>query len=209
MKRTGKTPRFKRQRRLMVELPGMGKAGALERKPYPPGEHGQKRKKFSEFGLQLEEKQKVLYHYGLRESQLRRMIGVAKRKADINWVDTMINLLEKRIDNVVFRLGFASSIPAAKQIVNHGKVLVNGKKVTIRSAVLKKGDSITLTTAGYKGQTYLMAKEAPRLPLPDYLRKEMHNDVEVGIIADEPGPGDFPVPFDQGLFTSFYNLRGG
>lgn len=209
MKRTGKIPRFKRQRRLMVELPGMGKAGALERKPYPPGEHGQKRKKYSEFGLQLEEKQKVLYHYGLRESQLRRMIGVAKRKADINWVDTLINLLEKRVDNVVFRLGFAPSIPAAKQLVNHGKVLVNGKKVTIRSAVLKKGDTITLTPAGYKGQTYLMSQGAPRLPLPDYLRKDQQGDIEVGAIADEPGPGDFPVPFDQGLFTSFYNLRGG
>ena len=79
MNRIGKEPRFKRQRRLQVELPGMGKPGAMSRKPYPPGEHGNSRRKFSEYALQLEEKQKLLYHYGIRESQMRRLVKVAKR----------------------------------------------------------------------------------------------------------------------------------
>lgn len=121
MKKTGKTPRFKKQRRLLVELPGLGKAGALERRPYPPGQHGQRRKKYSEFGLQLEEKQKLRYHYGVREEQFRRLINKAKRSSSGNWVEALVNILEKRLDNVVFRLGFASSIPAAGTIRFHGK----------------------------------------------------------------------------------------
>lgn len=205
----GKTPRFKIQRRLQTELPGLGKAGALERRPYPPGEHGQRRKKYSEYGLQLEEKQKVRVHYGLREQQLKRFVKEAKRSAQINWVEQLINLLEKRVDSVVFRLGFAPSIPAARQLVSHGKVFVNGKRLDIRSAVLKKGDRITLSPDAYQGQTYLRAKESPRLPLAEFLKKEASGEgLEIGIVSDEPKIGDFPANFNEGLFTSYYNLKG-
>ena len=209
MLQKGKKPRFKLQRRLQVEIPGLGKAGALERRPYPPGEHGQRRKKYSEYGLQLEEKQKVRAHYGLREEQMKRFVKEAKRAAQINWVEKLINLLEKRADSIVFRLGFAPSIPAARQLVSHGKVFVNGKRLDIKSAVLKVGDRITLSADAYTGQTYLHAKENPRLPVPDYLKKEIGGDnVESGLIKDEPQMGDFPVPFNEGLFTSYYNLKG-
>ncbi|MBX2987707.1 MAG: 30S ribosomal protein S4 [Bdellovibrionaceae bacterium] len=199
---------FKIQRRLMTELPGLGKAGALERRPYPPGEHGNKRRKFSEYALQMEEKQKVLFHYGLREKQLRRFVHVAKRTSQTNWVDTLIGLLEMRLDNLVFRLGFAPSIPAASQLISHGKVLVNGKKVDIRSAVMKEGDVISLKDKAYQGQTYLQAKQSPRLPLPDYLVKEEKNGVETGRLQSRPGLGHLPFAFDQGLLTSFYSLNG-
>lgn len=205
MKRTGKTPRFKIQRRLMTELPGLGKAGALERKPYPPGQHGQQRKKFSEYGLQLEEKQKVRVHYGLREAQLRRFVLMAKGKSNENWVSKLASLLELRIDSLVFRLGFAPSIPSARQMVSHGKVLVNGKKVTIKSYVARVGDVVTLSAPTSTAQDFLKAQSAPRLPLPDFLSVENPGSGAQGKVVDEPKLGDVPFPFDSGKFTSYYS----
>lgn len=96
--------RFKIQRRLGVELPGLGKAGALERKPYGPGQHGMQRKKLSDYTVRLVEKQKVMFNYGLRESQLRNYVKKSKKVKTQSWVDTMIVTLESRLDNVVFRL---------------------------------------------------------------------------------------------------------
>lgn len=99
--------RFKIQRRLGVELPGLGKAGALERKPYGPGQHGMQRKKLSDYTVRLVEKQKVMFNYGLRESQLRNYVKKSKKVKTQSWVDTMIVTLESRLDNVVFRLNWA------------------------------------------------------------------------------------------------------
>ena len=166
-----------------------------------------KRRKFSEYALQLEEKQKVLSHYGIRESQLRRFVKEAKRSAEVNWVDRLINLLERRIDSVVFRLGFAPSIPSARQMISHGKVLVNGRKLDIRSAVLHIGDEITLTPKAYVSQDFLNAKGSPRLPLPDFLTRTDEETVSRGKLKDGPTIGDFPVPFEAGRFTSYYNLK--
>lgn len=193
------------QRRLMTELPGLGKAGALDRKPYPPGQHGQQRKKFSEYGLQLEEKQKIRVHYGLRETQLRRFVLKAKAGSNENWVALMASLLERRLDNLVFRLGFAPSIPAARQAVSHRKVLVNGKVVDIKSYVCKIGDKINLTEKAQISQDFLKAQMAPRLPLPSYLTAEKLPTVVVGTLIDHPSLGDIPFPFDAGTFTSYYS----
>ncbi len=206
--KTGETPRFKKQRRLLVELPGLGKAGALERRPYPPGQHGQRRKKYSEFGLQLEEKQKLRYHYGVREEQFRRLITKAKKSSSGNWVEALVNILEKRIDNVVFRLGFASSIPAAGQMISHGKVLVNGKRVTIRSKILKVGDQISLVEAAYTNQVYLQAHQSPRLPLADFLTKDQVAGKETGKLIDEPKIEAVPFAFEPGLVIGYYSMRG-
>lgn len=209
MKRTGKTPRFKRQRRLLTELPGMGKAGALERRPYPPGQHGLRRRKYSEFALQLEEKQKLRFHYGIREEQFRRLIGLAKKSTATNWVEVLVNLLEKRLDNVVFRLGFAPSIPAARQLVRHGKVRLNGRKVNIPSQILKLNDVISLAPEAYSNQVYLQAQQGPRLPLADHLVKEINaNKEEVGRIADEPKIETVPFSFEPGLVIGYYSMRG-
>ncbi|QLY26122.1 30S ribosomal protein S4 [Bdellovibrio sp. KM01] len=208
MKRKGKTPRFKKQRRLLTELPGLGKAGALERRPYPPGQHGQRRRKYSEFGLQLEEKQKIRIHYGIREEQFRRIIGMAQKSSNTNWVESLVNLLEKRLDNVVFRLGFATSIPAAKQLVSHGKVLLNGKKVNIPSQIIKVGDIVSLKPEAYENQVYLAAKQAPRLPLPSFMTKEEKGGAESGRLIDEPNIEAVPFSFDPGLVISYYSLRG-
>lgn len=209
MKKTGKTPRFKRQRRLLTELPGMGKAGALERRPYPPGQHGLRRRKYSEFALQLEEKQKLRFHYGVREEQFRRLIGLAKKSTATNWVEVLVNLLEKRLDNVVFRLGFAPSIPAARQLVRHGKVRLNGRKVNIPSQILKVNDIVSLATETYTNQVYMQSQQAPRLPLADFLVKETNaNKEEVGRIVDEPKIEAIPFSFEPGLVIGYYSMRG-
>ena len=130
--------RFRVQRRLGVELPGLGKPGALERRPYPPGESGNKRKKYSDYALRLEEKQKLRIHYGLKERQLRRFIRSAKTgQQGSGWVNKLVGALERRLDNVIFRLGLAPSIASARQLVSHGHVLVDNQRVDIPSYVLK------------------------------------------------------------------------
>ncbi|MCO5114060.1 MAG: 30S ribosomal protein S4 [Bdellovibrionaceae bacterium] len=198
-------PRFKAQRRLGVELPGLGKAGALDRKPYPPGEHGSKRKKYSNYALQLEEKQKILNNYCLREKQLRRFIRDSKTGTSSNWVNSLAGLLERRLDNVVFRLGLAPSIRAARQMINHGHVQVNGKKVDIGSAVLKVGDVISLKN--YEHQCYLRAKDNPRMEVPDYLTKETKDNQEIGKVINVPGIEHIPFAFQSGLLTEYYSIR--
>jgi small subunit ribosomal protein S4 len=202
-----KNPRFKRQRRLGTELPGLGKPGALERKPYPPGQHGNQRRKLSEYALRLEEKQKIIFHYGLREEQLRRFVRDSKRGKGSDWVDTLIGRLERRLDNVVFRLGFAPSIRSARQMVLHGKVLVNDKKLTIGSAVLKAGDKVKLVEKAYQGVTYMQASKTPRLEVPGFLGKEVEGSIEVGTIREVPHATEIPFPFETGLLAEYYAAR--
>lgn len=207
MKRPGKAARFKIQRRLGTELPGLGKAGALERRPYPPGENGNKRRKYSDYALRLEEKQKIRVHYGLREEQLRRFIRNSKSGAGSNWVQKLIGRLECRLDNMIFRLGFAPSIRAARQLVSHGHVRVAGKKVDISSYVVVEGQEVTLSDKGFANQIYLQAEKSPRLEVPDYLRKEDRGGKMVGILQAVPGIEHVPFQFDSGLFTEYYAAR--
>ncbi|MCB0362834.1 MAG: 30S ribosomal protein S4 [Bdellovibrionales bacterium] len=206
-KKVGKVARYRIQRRLGVELPGLGKAGALERRPYPPGQNGNRRRKYSDFALRLEEKQKVRCNYELREKQLRRFIRDSKRGSGTNWVSKLAGLLESRLDNVVFRLGFAPSIRSARQLVSHGHVFVNDKVVTVGSFILKPGSKISLNPKALENQIYLRAKQSPRLELPDFLRKEEQNGVEVGVIQATPNLEHIPFQFDSGLFTEYYAAR--
>ena len=205
--RVGKIARYKIQRRLGTELPGLGKAGALERRPYPPGENGNKRRKYSDYALRLEEKQKIRMHYALREEQLRRFIRNAKTGSAANWVAKLMGLLERRLDNLTFRLGFAPSIRSARQLVSHGHVLVNGKPLTIGSYVVPQGAKVSLTEKAMQNQIVLQAQKAPRLEVPDFLRKETENGKEVGIVQAIPGTEHVPFTFDAGLFTEYYAAR--
>jgi len=199
-------PRFKRQRRLSTELPGLGKPGALDRRPYPPGQHGNQRRKLSEYALRLEEKQKLLFHYGLREEQLRRFVRDAKKGQTTDWVNELIGKLESRVDNVVFRLGFAPSIRAARQLVRHGHVLVGGKKLSIGSALVPVGVEVKLTDKGYKSTNFQQAKTAPRLELADYLSKT-EGEQPVGSLKEKPSALNIPFPFEQGLLAEYYAAR--
>lgn len=206
-KKTRKQARFKIQRRFGTELPGLGKPGALERRPYPPGESGNKRKKFSDYALRLEEKQKLRFHYVLREHQLRRFIRNAKTGESSHWVNKLIGLLECRLDNVIFRLGLAPSIPSARQLVSHGHVLVNGKRVTVPSYVLKTGQKVQLHTRAEKNQIVLTGQAQPRMEVPDFLKKEDQGGKPVGTVLAIPGIKYIPFNCDTGLFTEYYAAR--
>ncbi|MBY0452098.1 MAG: 30S ribosomal protein S4, partial [Bdellovibrionaceae bacterium] len=174
----------------------------------PPGQHGQRRKKYSDYGLRLEEKQKIRYHYDLNESQLKRFVGMAKRTAKGPWIDKLIELLELRLDNVIFRAGFAPSIKAAAQLVSHRKVLVNGKVISIRSQVLKQKDSVRLKDEVYSNENFMYSKQSPRLQLADWLQKTAAGDIETILVNDTPQIGTVPFPFDPSLFVEFYsNLK--
>lgn len=125
--------------RRLGELPGLTRKSP--RRSYPPGQHGQARKKRSEYAIRLEEKQKLRFNYGLSEKQLLRYVRRARR-ATGSTGQALLQLLEMRLDNTVFRLGMAGTIPAARQLVNHGHITVNGKRVNIPSYQCRPGDVI-------------------------------------------------------------------
>jgi len=141
-------PVEKLERRLGVDLGLKGErrlAGksALEKRPYPPGQHGQRRIKLSEYGEQLQEKQKAKFMYGVSEKQFRALFKEAKRQEG-NTGATLIQLLEQRLDNVVYRMGFATTRRFARQLTNHGHILVDGKRVDIPSFRVKAGQKIEI-----------------------------------------------------------------
>lgn len=200
---TGKA-RFKIQRALGLELPGLGKAGALERRAYGPGVHGNRRKKISDYAIRLKEKQKLLYHYGLREKQLVTYVKFAKRDRSRAWMETLLINLERRLSNVVFRLNFAPSLPAAAQMISHGQVLVNGKKVDRSSFLVKKGDVITLSDKGYANQNYKQAQESPRIAAVPACYNLEGAEKKTATMADLPLPEDIPFEYNGQLVTEYY-----
>ena len=131
-------PRLRITRRL-GELPGLSRKTA--RRAYPPGQHGQNRKKRSEYAVRLEEKQKLRFNYGVTETQLIRYVKKARR-ATGSTGEALLQLLEMRLDNTIFRLGMSGTIPAARQLVSHGHILVNGRVVDIPSYQCRPGDVI-------------------------------------------------------------------
>jgi len=192
------------QRALGLELPGLGKPGAMERRPYAPGVHGNKRKKVSDYAVRLKEKQKLVYHYNLREKQLVSYVKKAKRVKDRAWMDTLIMTLEQRLTNVVFRLNFAPSIQASSQMIVHGQVQVNGKTVDRGSYLVKKGDEVSLTVKGYKNQLYLQSQQTPRLPAVPACFKLEGTDQKKATMIEEPLPSDIPFPYEGQLVTEYY-----
>ena len=140
-------PKWKKSRRLGFSLSETGKE--LAKRNYAPGQHGQNRKKPSEYGIQLAEKQKVRFLYGMTEKQFRKVFEKAGKIEGIHGNNFMM-LLESRLDSLVYRAGFAMTRQQARQIVNHGHVLVNGKKATIPSMTLKPGDVISFRERSQK-----------------------------------------------------------
>lgn len=158
-------PTWKVSRRLGFSLSETGKE--LRKRPYPPGQHGQGRRKLSNYGLQLQEKQKLRFLYGLSEKQFRNLFQEATKMPGITGENFMI-LLESRLDNLVFRLGFARSRAGARQLVTHGHITVNGKKVDIPSYRVTVGDTIGLRE---KSRNLVVVEEAleVRPNVPEYL----------------------------------------
>ena len=142
---------------------------AIERRNYAPGQHGQRRKKVQEYGIQLREKQKVRTIYGVLEKQFRRYVTMAERMKGITG-DNLLLLLERRLDNMVYRMGFAMSRAESRQIVRHGHVMVNGRRVTIASYLVKQGDEVSILEGSQKiGRISQSVEAVDRRGLPEWV----------------------------------------
>jgi small subunit ribosomal protein S4 len=176
---------------------------AIERRNYPPGQHGQARQKFSEYSIQLREKQKVKRMYGLMEDQFRRTFAQAARTRGITG-ETLLVLLERRLDNVAYRLGFASSRAEARTLVRHGHVLVNGKKVNIPSYIVRAGDVVSVKEQSRQLTRVLSAMEgAQRRGVPDWA--ELDRDACSGRIKLLPTRSDITMPINEKLIVELYS----
>jgi len=198
-------PRLKILRRFGVQLPGLTRKDA-EKKPYPPGQHGQAktgRRKTSEFRRLLEEKQKVRFNYGVTENQLRRYMAIA-RKMPGRTGDNLLAVLERRLDNVVFRMGFAPTIPAARQLVSHGNVRVNGKKVDRPSYLADSGDEVSVSPrARERADLQVNVERGPQLRLPSYIAMDPA-DKFAGRVIGSPMRQDVPFPVNGQSIVEFY-----
>ncbi|MSP37460.1 MAG: 30S ribosomal protein S4 [Deltaproteobacteria bacterium] len=176
---------------------------AIERRNYPPGQHGQGRPKFSEYSLQLREKQKVKRMYGLMENQFRRTFAEAARTKGITG-ETLLVLLERRLDNVTYRLGFASSRAEARTLVRHGHILVNGRKVNIPSFTVKVGDVVTVKESSRQITRVLSAMEgSQRRGVPDWA--DIDRDACSGRIKILPSRNDITMPINEKLIVELYS----
>ena len=195
-------PRLKIIRRFQQHLPGLSRKTA-ERRPYPPGQHGANRRiKRSDYRVRLEEKQKLRFNYGISERQLRNYF----KKAVAFKGDTglrLLQLMEARLDNVVFRCGYAATIPAARQLVGHGHVLVNGKRLDIPSYSVNEGDVISVKE---KTKTNPLVEESvasPSLETPSYL--SVGDDRFQVTFNKIPAREDVPVEIQEHLIIEFYS----
>lgn len=193
-------PIWKKSRRYGISLSGTGKE--LERRPYIPGQHGPtQRKKLSEYGLQQQEKQKLRFMYGLNERQFRRTFDDAGKMKGVHGENFMI-LLESRLDNLVYRLGFARTRRQARQLVNHGHITVNGKRVDIASYRVKPGEVIGLRE---KSRNLDIVKDAIETNtfVPEYLTFD-ENKLE-GTYNRLPERSELPPEITEALIVEFYS----
>ena len=176
---------------------------AIERRNYPPGEHGQGRPKFSEYSIQLREKQKVKRIYRLMESQFRRTFDQASRIKGITG-ETLLVFLERRLDNVTYRLGFASSRAEARLLVRHGHILVNGKRLNIPSYQVRMGDVISVKEQSRQMARILTAMEGvQRRGVPDWAELDRENCS--GRIKILPTRSDITMPINEKLIVELYS----
>ncbi len=177
----------------------------LSRRPYPPGQHGQSRRpgKNSDYGLQLQEKQKARFMYGVSEKQFRRFFVNASKKRGNTGIN-LVEMLEQRLDNVVYRLGFASTRPSARQLVNHGHILVDGKKVDIPSFLVVPGSKISLrekTRQNAQVQDALEMRAGTRLS--PWL--ELDKDNFSGVFSRIPDREEVQLPFQETMIVELYS----
>ena len=176
---------------------------AIERRNYPPGEHGQARPKFSEYSMQLREKQKLRRIYGVLERQFRRYFAMADRGRGVTG-ETLLQLLERRFDNIVYRLGFATSRAEARQLVRHGHFRVNGRKVDVPSYLVRPGDTITVRERSRQVARIREALElAQRRGVPEWL--EVSAETFAGSVKALPARADLTMPINEKLVVELYS----
>jgi small subunit ribosomal protein S4 len=176
---------------------------AIERRNYPPGEHGQARSKFSEYAIQLREKQKVKRMYGLMEGQFRRYFEVAERSRGITG-ETLLLLLEQRFDNMIYRMGFATSRAEARQLVRHGHFLVDGRKVDIPSYRVGLGQVVSVRERSRAVTRIVEAMEqAERRGVPEWL--EVSREAFSARVKALPTRADLTMPINEKLVVELYS----
>ena len=177
---------------------------AFDRRSYPPGEHGERRgRKISDYGIQLREKQKVKRMYGLSEKQFHLFFERAEAQRGVTGTNLLV-LLERRLDNVVYRLGFANSRTQGRQFVLHNHFLVNGKKVNIPSLLVKRGDSIEVKDKSKKVAAISDSIEAVvRRGIPQWL--ELEKEKHKGVVTGFPVREDITMPIQEQLVVELYS----
>ncbi len=176
---------------------------AMVRRPYAPGQHGQRRKKDSEFGLQLREKQKAKRYYGILESQFAKYFDIANRKQGVTGTN-LLQILESRLDNVVYRLGLGNSRPEARQLVLHGHFTVNGRKVNIPSYLLKTGDVVAVADKSKSSSKFKeLAELSASKNIPTFL--EYNAEKLEGKIVGECAREEVGIPLEEHLIVELYS----
>jgi small subunit ribosomal protein S4 len=201
-------PRLKAVRRLGTPLPGLTRKTS-DKKPYPPGQHGptggggRGRRKQSEYGRQLMEKQKLRLNYGVSERQLRNYMARAVHMGGKTG-EALLSLLERRLDNVVFRLGLAATIPAARQLVAHGHIRVEGRRVDRPAMLVDVGQRISVSDrARNMPEVQSSVEHGPQVRLPGYLAIDPA-DKFGGRVISLPMRGDVPLIVDDAAVVEFY-----
>jgi len=192
-------PTFKKSRRYGFSTLETGKE--LRRKTQAPGIHGTSRKKLSEYGVQLQEKQKVRFMYGLSEKQLRKTFDTAGKMKGIHGLNLLL-LLESRLDNLVYRMGFAKTRKAARQLVNHGHILVDGKKVDIPSARVKVGSTISLKE---QSQDHPVVNECMNMDITVPAFVNVDKTKKVGTYVRYPEREELNSEINESLIVEYYN----
>ncbi|GAX89294.1 30S ribosomal protein S4 [Effusibacillus lacus] len=176
---------------------------AIDRRPYAPGQHGQGRKKISEYGLQLREKQKARRVYGVLEKQFRSYYEEAARRKGITG-ETLLQILESRLDNVVYRLGFAASRPEARQLVRHGHFTVNGKRVDIPSYLTKTGDVIAFSEKSQESPRVKELLEAAEgKTVLGWLERDLN--AKSGRVVRFPAREEIDIPVTEQMIVELYS----
>lgn len=175
----------------------------VERRPYPPGEHSQRRRRVSDRGLQLREKQKARNIYGILERQFHRYYEEAVRRRGVTG-EHLVRLLEMRLDNVVHRLGFGDSRAQARQIVRHSHITINGRKTNIPSYQVKVGDVIGWTESGRRSEYYKMLQDKIEAQsTPSWL--SLDKGTLTGRVVSEPTVSDIELLFDPSAIVEYYS----
>jgi small subunit ribosomal protein S4 len=176
---------------------------SFDRRPYPPGQHGQRRMKFTEYGIRLREKQKVRRIYGVLEKQFRGYFHEADRIKGVTG-ENLLQLLERRLDSVVYRMGFARTRSEARQLVRHRHFLVNDKRVDIPSYTLKPGDKVTVREKSRnKGVFADSLEQAERRGMPEWL--EIDKNTFTGTVSGMPIREEITLPIQEQLIVEFYS----
>lgn len=198
----------KLERRLGVSLVLKGErrlAGksALDRRPYAPGQHGQRRGKISDYGMHLREKQKARFMYGVSEKQFRRIFAEAARREG-NTGELLVTLLEQRLDNVVYRMGFATTRRFARQLVTHGHVLVNGKRVDIPSYRVEAGQKIEIAEKSKQNPQIVRAVELTnQTGIVAWV--DVDKDKKFGIFTRVPERSEVSIPVEERYIVELYS----